>query len=79
VENVLFKNITYNGQHAAMSIIAGYNESRKVQHIVFENLVINGQLISDDMKDKPSWYKTADMANIAVGEHVEDVVFRSSK
>jgi hypothetical protein len=79
VENVLFKDITYNGKHAAMSIIAGYNESRKVKDIVFENLVINGQLISDDMKDKPEWYKTADMANIAVGDHVEGVVFRSGK
>jgi hypothetical protein len=62
-----------------MSIIAGYNESRKVKNIVFENLVINGQLISDDMKEKPGWYKTADMANIAVGDHVEGVVFRRIK
>jgi hypothetical protein len=77
VEDVLFKDITYKGQHAGMSIIAGYNESRKVKHIVFENLVINGQLIADDMKEKPAWYKTADLANIAVGDHVEGVVFRS--
>jgi hypothetical protein len=76
VENVLFKDITYNGKNAGMSIIAGYNEERKVKNIVFENLVINGQLISDDMKEKPGWYKTADMANIAVGDHVEGVIFR---
>jgi hypothetical protein len=76
VENVLFKDITYKGQHAELSIIAGYNETRKVKNIVFENLVINGQLISDDMKGKPGWYKTSDMANIAVGDHVEGVVFR---
>lgn len=79
VENVLFKDITYNGQHAQMSIISGYNENRKVKNIVFENLVINGQLIFDEMKDKPSWYRTADMANIAVGDHVEGVVFKSGK
>jgi polygalacturonase len=76
VENVLLKDITYNGKNAGMSIIAGYNEERKVKNIVFENLVINGQLISDDMKEKPAWYKTTDMANIAVGEHVEGIVFR---
>jgi hypothetical protein len=76
VENVLFKDITYNGKNAGMSIISGYNEERKVKNVVFENLVINGQLISDDMKDKPGWYKTTDMANIAVGEHVEGIVFR---
>ncbi len=65
VENVLFKDITYNGKNAAMSIIAGYNEQRKVKNIVFENLVINGRLIADDMKEKPGWYKTSDMANIS--------------
>jgi polygalacturonase len=79
VEHVLFKNITYTGKHAQMSIISGYNESRKVKNIVFENLVINGQLITDDMKEKPGWYRTADMANIAVGDHVEGVEFRSGK
>lgn len=76
VENVLLKDITYNGKNASMSIIAGYNEERKVKNIVFENLIINGQLISDDMKEKPAWYKTTDMANIAVGDHVEGIVFR---
>lgn len=76
VENVLFRDITYTGKNAAMSIIAGYNEERKVKNIVFENLVINGRLISDDMNEKPAWYKTSDMANFAVGEHVEGMVFR---
>jgi hypothetical protein len=28
------------------------------------------------MKEKPGWYKTTDMANIAVGDHVEGIVFR---
>jgi hypothetical protein len=78
VENVLFKNITYTGKNAEMSIIAGYDEQRKVKNIVFENLVINGQLISDDMKGKPKWYKTSDMARVFAGEHVEGVVFRGN-
>ncbi|THU39367.1 endo-polygalacturonase [Niastella caeni] len=77
VENVLFKDIAYNGKNAVMSIIGGYNEERKVKNIMFENLVINGRLITDDMKGKPTWYKTSDMANVFVGEHVEGVVFRS--
>lgn len=76
IENVLFKNVTYNGKNAELSIIGGYNEERKVKDIVFENLVINGQLISDDMPGKPAWFKTSDMARIFVGEHVEGVVFR---
>jgi hypothetical protein len=76
VEDVLFKDITYNGKNAEMSIIAGYDENRKVKNIVFENLVINGTLIYDDMPGKPKWYNTGDMARFFVGEHVEAVVFR---
>lgn len=43
IENVLFKDITYNGENAELSIIAGYNEERKVKNIRFENLRINGE------------------------------------
>ncbi len=75
VENVLFKDVVYNGKNAELSIIAGYNEERKVKNIRFENLQINGEVISDDMAGKPTWYKTGDMARIFVGEHVEDVTF----
>jgi hypothetical protein len=76
IENVLFKNITYNGTNANLSIIAGYDSTRMIKNIVFENLRINGKLITDDMPDKPKWYKTSDMVNIYVGEHVGEVLFK---
>jgi len=76
IENVLFKNITYNGTHAQMSVIAGYNESRQVKNVVFENLLINGVLITDDMPGKPKWYKTSDFGRIFVGDHVKGIEFR---
>ena len=76
IDNILFKNISYNGTNANMSIITGYDSSRLIKNIVFENLLINGKLITDDMPGKPKWYKTADMANFYVGEHVEGVEFR---
>ena len=75
VENVLFKNISYNGSNAGTSVIAGYNEQRMVKNVVFENLRINGNLIYDAMPDKPKWYRTSDMAKIFVGEHVDQVTF----
>ena len=75
IENVLFKNIAYTGTHAEQSVIAGYDDARKVKNVVFENLVINGTVILDQMP-KPAWYKTSDMARIFVGEHVEGVEFR---
>ena len=78
IENILFRNINYTGKNAQTSVIAGYDESRKVKNVIFENLVINGQLITDDMKEKPKWYKTSDMARIFVGEHVEGIGFRKT-
>ncbi len=76
VENVYFRNITYNGKNAELSIIAGYDDKRKVRNVTFENLVINGTKITDNMPGKLKWYKTGDMARIFIGEHVEHVVFK---
>lgn len=78
IENVVFRNIEYKGKNANTSIIAGYNENRKIKNISFENLKINGVLISDDMIGKPKWYKTSDMANIFVGEHIEGITFKTN-
>lgn len=76
IEDVVFRNIEYNGKNANLSIIAGYNEQRKIKNVTFENLKINGVLIHDEMKGKPKWYKTSDMARFFVGEHVEGVSFK---
>jgi hypothetical protein len=76
IENVLFKDITYNGKNAELSVIAGYDDQRKVKNVVFENIIINGVRISDDMKGKPAWFKTSDMARFFVGEHVEGIKFK---
>lgn len=74
IEDVTFKNITYTGTHANISIISGYNETRGIKNIAFENLVINGREISWRM-DKPGYYPVWDMAKIFVGSHVENVEF----
>lgn len=76
IENVLFRNISYNGNNAEVSIIAGYDDTRKIKNVHFENLSINGRVISDDMRDKPKWYKTADFARFFIGEHVDDIDFK---
>jgi len=77
IENVYFKNVTYSGSHAEISVIAGYDDARMVRNLVFENLVINGTLIWDKMP-KPAWYKTSDMARFFVGEHVDGLEFRKT-
>jgi alpha-L-fucosidase len=78
IENVLFKDITYNGTHANLSVIAGYDDTRKIKNVVFENLKINGQIISDKMPGKPEHFKTGDMARFLEGEHVEGLAYRAA-
>lgn len=78
MENILFKDITYTGTHANLSIISGYDDARPIRHLSFENLKINGLLISDTMEEKPGYYRTSDMARFSVGEHVEDISFHNS-
>jgi hypothetical protein len=75
IEDIIFKDITYNGTHASLSIIAGYDEGRCIKNILFENLRINGTLVWDGMPGKPAWYKTSDFAGFYVGEHVENLRF----
>jgi hypothetical protein len=75
IENIYFKNITYNGNKANLSVISGYDETRKIKNVIFENLRINGEIIADNMPGKPGFYKTGDMANILIGEHVEGTRF----
>lgn len=75
IEDVLFKDIVYTGSNAEVSQVIGYDKERRVKNIRFENLVINGVRIADNMPGKPTWYKTGDMARIFVGEHTEGVTF----
>lgn len=79
IENIIFKDIEYNGDKSELSLIIGYDECRKVKGIHFQNLKINGQHIWDKMPGKPGWYKTGDMARIFIGEHVEDITFDCDK
>lgn len=75
IHDITLRNIAYRGSAPNMGIIAGYDQSRMVRNIRFVNLTINGKVISDDMPDKPRWYKTADMANIYVNDHVDNITF----
>lgn len=43
IEDVTFRNITYNGVGENPSLIKGLNEERNVKNVTFENVVINGK------------------------------------
>lgn len=65
IENILFKNIQYNGKGANPSAIYGYDKERKVKNITFENVRINGKLI-----------KNAADGDIKIGDHTVGVKFK---
>jgi polygalacturonase len=45
IENITFRNIDYNGCCENPSVIEGFDESRMIRNISFENIVINGKRI----------------------------------
>ncbi|KAJ4322146.1 hypothetical protein N0V84_004981 [Fusarium piperis] len=77
IRNVFVRNLSYNGKNAGTSIFTGYNEERTISNVTFENLVVNGQTISDTMR-KPGWYLTTDFIPLYANEHVKGLTFRST-
>lgn len=64
IENILFKNISYIGSGANLSIIEGFSDERRIKNVTFQNLRINGNLILD-----------AESAGIKTGKFVDGVKF----
>ncbi|QGQ98097.1 hypothetical protein EHS13_26020 [Paenibacillus psychroresistens] len=64
IENITFRNITYNGTGANPSEIAGYSATNNVDGIKFDNVRINGILVTN-----------ASSGNITVGANVLNVQY----
>lgn len=47
IENIMFSDITYNGNTTNPSRIFGYDEDRRVKDIYFDNVQINGEVVVD--------------------------------
>lgn len=76
IENVYFKNVSYNGKNANLSIIEGYSSERAIKNIVFEGLKINGKEISDKAINKKHM-QLSDFARFYEGLYVEGLVYKS--
>ena len=76
IENVFFKNITYTGKNANISIIEGYSPERSIKNIVFEGLKINGTEISDQ-SIKKGYKQLSDFARFYEGLYIEGLVYKS--
>ncbi|RKL32496.1 hypothetical protein BFJ72_g10439 [Fusarium proliferatum] len=77
IKDVLVRDLKYTGTKASMSIFIGYDEDRTISNVTFENLVINGKVISDNMQ-KPGWYLTTDFIPAYANEHVHNMTFTSA-
>ncbi|KAF4868656.1 Polygalacturonase [Colletotrichum siamense] len=74
ISNVTIRDLVYKGNNANTAIMTGFNETRGVEFVRFENLIINGLRVCDSMK-KPGWYMTADFVPMYVNEHVRNLTF----
>jgi hypothetical protein len=74
IKNVKIKNLSYTGSRANPALLVGYNADRAIEFVTFENLTINGQVISDQM-EKPGWYLTSDFVPMYANEHVRNLTF----
>ncbi|ENH70180.1 hypothetical protein FOC1_g10004166 [Fusarium oxysporum f. sp. cubense race 1] len=77
IKDVLVRDLKYTGTKASMSIFVGYDEDRTISNVTFENLVINGKVISDNMQ-KPGWYLTTDFIPAYANEHVNNMTFTTT-
>jgi len=66
VQNIYFRNISYNGVNNSLSIINGLDKDHLVQGVTFENLSINGKLIIN-----------AEEGNIRLGQFTKNIVFKA--
>jgi hypothetical protein len=65
IRNVLFRNITYNGRNEKSSYIKGYDVTRDIDSVTFDNLQINGQRIIN-----------SGQGNFVIGPHTTNIVFK---
>lgn len=66
VENIIFRNISYNGDYYRYdSTISGYNSERVVNHIVFENFYFNGKKVT-----------SAADADITIEDYAYNILFQ---
>jgi polygalacturonase len=65
IKNIVFRNITFNGSNANANYIKGYDDTRSVDSVTFDNLQINGQHIMSALQ-----------GNFTIGPFATNVIFK---
>ncbi|POS72016.1 hypothetical protein DHEL01_v209588 [Diaporthe helianthi] len=78
IRDVTFRNLELDMEKSKIlnpSQILGYNSSRNVDNVTFENLKIGGELVHEDMS-KPRWFMVSDYVPLFANEHALNVSFK---
>ncbi|KAF4459574.1 tat pathway signal sequence domain [Fusarium albosuccineum] len=81
VRDITFKNVTLGMENSGVvnpSQILGYDRTRKVENISFENLKVGNEYIHENM-EKPRWYMVADFVPMFINEHTSNIRFTVSE
>jgi hypothetical protein len=77
IRNVTFKNVSLNMRDSKIvnpSMLLGYDQSRRIENVTFENLEVGEKEIHEAM-EKPRWYMISDFVPLFANEHVKDIKF----
>jgi len=65
IQDITFRNISYDGVGENPSVIKGYDEERRVKNITFENIQINGKRV-----------RSIEELNVRKGDYAEGIVVK---
>ncbi|KAK7413928.1 hypothetical protein QQX98_007195 [Neonectria punicea] len=77
IRNVTLKNVDLDMESSRVvnpSQILGFDATRRVDNITFENLKIGGEYIHDGMR-KPRWFMVSDFIPMFINEHATNIKF----
>ncbi|KAL4893575.1 pectin lyase fold/virulence factor [Aspergillus ambiguus] len=77
IQNVTLKNLSLSMRDSKIvnpSQLIGYDQSRQIENVTFENLSIEDKVIHNDM-EKPRWFMTEDFVPAFINEHVKGLEF----
>lgn len=78
IRNITFRNLELaldSSKVVNPSQILGYDSTRNVQNVTFENLKVGGELVQEAMA-KPQWFLASDYVPLFANEHALNVSFK---
>lgn len=77
IRNLTFKNVSLDLEGSEIvnpSMVLGYDQTRGIENVTFENLKVGGKQIHEGM-EKARWYMVSDFVPLFANEHVKNLKF----